>query len=229
MLEKFDKRDKLVRAYTELEKDYTRKCQELAKLKHEELVENLDQVEEKYSDFGTIGAEDALLDSETNDFVQPPKSELDTAAADNTETQQEPLFGSANLGQGTPVYLLPTWISDAKEFFAGHSLAACFERDILEKLASDKTLSCSTGALETAAALALGDMLLKDSIDPKMAEALSELAPIKNACITEYLASLRGRKNAPPRVETKAQVLVASGRPKYSSIREAGNSLLGRI
>ena len=263
-LKKFRNTLELEDAYVALEKDYTKKCQELSKLKkdmaaqgevkpnedycsiehhtnqpeqdycsieyHVDDMNNYNSIEhqcdKKETECGTIEGQDADLDSNCLDDETPNKG-LETKELDDGKIEQAPMGEELELGQLQPVFMSPMWQTDAKEFFAGHPAAASFERDILNELLSDRSLACKPDALKLASERVLGRVILQGTLGEALVSVIAQNAEVCAKVVGDYLAKLRSRATPPPRVSARG-TMVASPRPKFSSIKEAGNALLGR-
>lgn len=241
---KFESCSELLRAYTELEKAYTKKCQKLAELlKEEELQKNEHSVENaqneadfaqnccKNEDFcttetenmkneesGTIDTKDALCDSTNFDCC----GSIETAGAEENEA-----LCYNNDADKRPIYMSPMFGLVAKEFFDSSAIASAFEREILELVATDQNLAFDDNALLHAAEQVIGKSVMQPVFGDKFLEALCAMPQIKQKVVDSYLKQLR-KKDIPP-VLIKTRTGAASGARKFGSIAEAGKHLLSSL
>ena len=244
---KFASGKQLLHAYLELEKDYTKKCQKLAELLRklesaetvgfvqnaefdaengEHSVKNAQNDENKTEYIkkeigGIITDEDACCDS-TIDCLAP-----DDDATDVEKNNAEHDEGANAADEKKPIYLSPMFGYEAKEFFGSSAIAAVFEKDILDLVATDYELSCMPNALETAAERIVGKNILQPVLGERFVEAICTLPQIKSRVIDLYLAEIRTKSLPPVLVHTRSGA--ASGKTKFGSIAEASKHLLSRL
>lgn len=235
---KFESAAELLRAYCELEKAYTKKCQAFAELakRMDEKVQNAefeaekDEFSVKNCDFeaekeettnsdnlgktsGTIFNEDACKDSTTHE-------QIDVEGAEAQEKEDKPKQSDS---EKVPVYMSPLWAMSAKEFFGSNKLAAAFERQILEAIAGDSELAVLPDALARAAERVLGKEVIKPEFCDEFVIAICDLPKVKKRVIDEYLKQVRGKGTSPVFVRSRTGTM--SGNKKFGSIEEAGKYL----
>jgi len=248
---KFASSKELLRAYTELEKDYTKKCQKLAELlrkienaeilcnaenaeilcdKSEHSVKNAQndsaktefwQNESFENGSGIIANKDAFCNS-TTCICEPLKNDDATAVDDNSEHCR-----GANETDKKPIYLSPMFGFFAKEFFDSSVIAAAFEKEILDLVATDDEISCLPNALEAAAERVVGKHIMQPVFCDKFVEVLCSLPQIKQKVIDLYVESVRSR-NLPP-ATVRFRSVAATTKAKFDSIAEASKHLLSRL
>lgn len=139
------------------------------------------------------------------------------------------LHNSSNLhNQGNakiPVYALPFWQSDLYQFFESFPVARVVERAGIDRLIADHDLACLPNAIEMAFAVELGRAVLGVLDAPKLFDWFATNDKIKKKVLSEYLNGLKSKSFAPP-ISFSATIPVASSRKRFSSIREASDSLL---
>ena len=233
---KFESLEELLKGYAELEKAYTKKCQSYAELEKkfveleaqnaekmaqtdENSVKNCDyDAKNNKTDCGTITSKDACYDSANL------QQEFDMSGA---EAQNKDNTHAPNLAAKTPVYALPLFGLEVKEFFGENQIAAPFERDILTLVAEDEELACLPDALARAAERVLGQKIFEKNLCDEIVAALCSLPKVKKRAIDDYLAALRTKAKAPVFIKSRSGAM--SGDRKFGSIEEAGKFLSRRI
>lgn len=172
-----------------------------------------------FKSYGTIAVRDA-----ENDSIICNIGDGDGAGAHDFK-----LHNSSNLHyQGNakiPVYALPFWQSDLYQFFESFPVARVVERAGIDRLIADHDLACLPNAIEMAFAVELGRAVLGVLDAPKLFDWFATNDKIKKKVLSEYLNGLKSKSFAPP-ISFSATIPVASSRKRFSSIREASDSLL---
>lgn len=226
MIGKFENEEALLKSYGDLEKEFTKKCQELSRVKKElEMRESEKQVECDEDDNGTIviandagedagqpveGEEVATAETvntlENEEFFEPEMTE-------NLDGDVDNLTGGQDLSRGDNLALDNLLVrAKANEFLISNADAREYARDIAKVLLSDKSLLSCSDPFGVAYALVLKNKQKIDKNEVKVQENLAKIPIEKQGeeLNTKSTISLLGKNLAtfsPARVVQKYRTM----------------------
>lgn len=204
---KFKDAKSLLEAYNSLEKEFTRKSQELSRVlkenQQEKLVKN--NTEDKTNQF-------------ENENSPSQKSEASPTNEKSASENGEEL-----------VYKKPDWKSNVVDFFTAHPEAKTYAKEMSKVILANPSIAKSKDCLMLAYKLSLSEKFQEPAQLSKNEDFLKKYIigneRAEQLIIDNYINSLKTR-NVPPEVLTgKTTNVVATPPKKYASIKEAGEEL----
>lgn len=201
MLEKFSCAEELEKSYMNLEKEFTKKCQELASLK-KELVES-------------VGVNEPVLDENEPLEDEVQHEEVCVEAEDNSSLCDEKVL--ENLHEKSVFGV--DFRAKAGEFLKNNDDAKQYAKDISKLLIKDKSLLNCSDPFMVAYAMVLKDQLKsKPQVDDVCeTEDLKEVVPKKSSVEVLPLISKTMVGGAP-----------FKSKPKFRTLEDARNELMNR-
>lgn len=250
--EKFKDSTSLLKSYRELEREYTKKCQELSKFR--KLGERVILSKDESPSVSQILAKASNLERENPDskvkVLDEPVSEPFEGMEEESEKssfdpnpskiptlenlQNDINFDSKSLknDENMRIFEKDGWKERVFEFFESHPDSKKFAREIAKTLQSDGGISKLDNALEIAYAIAKSknskepESLLED--ESFVLNNILKNPKIKSQIIAEYVDENSMRKTAPPLGGATGGIMLSSRR-KISSLEDARRHLLGLL
>lgn len=215
---KFKDATSLYRAYTQLEKEFTKKSQKLAELLSVSKTENQNASNLKNSNINESGlanssepnqaeSSNSLLNDEVNGNFNPLGTEDKIESSDkNGNLPGEDLIKSSlnstslaensnaqEFARSEPVYKKESWQTKVSSFFASNPEAREYAKEISKIIMNDKHLSLSDNCLDYAYAMAIKSRNIKPASlleDSDFINQITSNSMIKDKIINEYLSGI---------------------------------------
>ena len=221
---KFKDAISLHEGYKELEKAFTKKCQELASVKKalEESV-SLQPQESGYNEEKPLEQVD-LLSEEAKVVSESGLSE--DCAMENPEESEEIKENCVESEEKTHNFSKREWKKEVSTFFENNKNASNYRKEIAEIIMNNSSLMLSKNPLEEAYKIFL-DSRPAFLIEQKEKEESLKKEPAEVQTIDDYFDYLLKRKKSCPKVISGEAGLVSSYKnPKPKSILEAGEFVI---
>ena len=245
--QKFNDAKSLEKAYIELERDYTRKCQELAsykklnfrevnfkegesikdiltdELKNSESLDGREQVPEISAENDNLPSEEKVLNETSGDEKVENSSEI-------VENSDEKVENGTKIVENHKIYESDDWNEKVLDFFMSHPDAKEISGDIAKVLYDDEGISKLSNGLEVAYSLARSKRLVspeKVLSDPKfIEEKVITSDEIKERVLDSFLGGIINRNNSIPAYGVKSGGSFVSSPKKIKTLEDARDILL---
>lgn len=207
---KFKDAKSLLEAYSSLEKEFTRKSQELAKLKSDTFNEN-----------SALGLKNNMSVSKGEEKSNLPSQEQQASPTYNGK--------SASENGDELIYKKSDWKSLVIDFFRNNPEAKPYAKQMSKAILDNPCIAKSGDCLKIAYKLSLSDKFQEPAELSKSEDFLKKYIVgnkrAEDLIINNYINSLKIRSIPPEIISGQSSNLVVTPPKKYASLKEAGDVL----